>query len=299
MLTAAVDVAVADRPASPGRLAIFYGVPSLVNGASGDIERAAREFAPYDVVVFGDGLQDERAVEHQSTAEIIRRLAAVRPDTRVFGYIALGRTRRLSDEAVADAIARWDRMGVHGIFLDEAGYDFGVTRSRQNAAIDAAHGAALHVFVNAFNPDDVLAGGTHLQAGDLFLLESFTVRKGSVESTDRWYARARSAAEHSRRTGVEVWAVTTPDMQGRFDKPLCTLAWWSTALWGFRGIGWGEPLYAAPSSVMPLRECRGDDRVAGGPFASDVSRDGARFRRQTEAGYLEVDLRRQAGRFVR
>jgi hypothetical protein len=256
ILAAAVDVAVAERPASPGRLAIFYGVPSLVNGASGDIERAAREFAPYDVVVFGDGLQDERAVEHRRTAEIIRRLAAVRPDTRVFGYIALGRKAGLSETQVADAIARWKDMGVRGVFLDEAGYDFGVTRARQIFAIDTAHAVALDVFVNAFNPDDVLAGDTHLRAGDLLLLESFIVRKGRVESSDRSSVRARSATGHARRTGVEVWAVTTPADDGHFDRRLCTRAWRSVVRLGFNGFGWGEPLYAASSSVMPQRDCR-------------------------------------------
>ena len=39
------------------RLAIYYGYPSLVNGANGDLEKAARVFSAYDVVVLGDGLE--------------------------------------------------------------------------------------------------------------------------------------------------------------------------------------------------------------------------------------------------
>ena len=49
-------------------------------------------------------------------------------------------------------------MGVHGVFLDEAGYDFGVTRVRQNAIVDYIHGRGLQAFVNAYNPDDVFSG---------------------------------------------------------------------------------------------------------------------------------------------
>jgi hypothetical protein len=303
MLAAASAATATEQAASPGRLAIFYGIPSLVNGASGDVERAAREFAPYDVIVFGDGLQYESrsggAREYQRTTQIIKRLSLTRPSARVFGYIPLGSKSGLSDAQVSDAIERWDAMAVHGVFLDEAGSDFGVTRSRQTSAIDTAHAAGLHVFVNAFDPDDVLAEGTHLTTGDLFLLESFTVRNGNLEPEDEWFSRARKADAHSRRTGVEVWTVTTPAANGRFDKPLCTLAWWSAVLWGFNGFGWGERFYAAPSSTMPMRDCRGEEIAAGGVYASDVAREGTRFTRRTQDGHVEVDLGRRVGRFVR
>src|SRR5438552_3608566 len=43
--------------AAPRRLAIYYGYPSLVQGARGDLERAVATFSDYDVIVFGDGLE--------------------------------------------------------------------------------------------------------------------------------------------------------------------------------------------------------------------------------------------------
>jgi hypothetical protein len=46
-------------------------------------------------------------------------------------------------------------MRAGGVFFDEAGFDFGVSRTRQNAVVDAAHTAGRRVFMNAFNPDDV------------------------------------------------------------------------------------------------------------------------------------------------
>src|SRR5436190_6871477 len=52
---AARTVAAATLP--PQRLAIYYGYPSLVDGARGDIARVAAVFGEYDVVVFGDGLE--------------------------------------------------------------------------------------------------------------------------------------------------------------------------------------------------------------------------------------------------
>src|SRR5437762_11576869 len=42
---------------TPARLAIYYGYPSLANGANGDVEKAASVFSAYDVVSLGDGLE--------------------------------------------------------------------------------------------------------------------------------------------------------------------------------------------------------------------------------------------------
>ena len=328
VLTAAVtSAAVAsgsrvEGPASPARLAIYYGIPSLVNGAGGDVDRAARVFAEYDVVVFGDGLQyDARrtagpsagTVEHQRTRAIIRGVTARRAAVQLFGYVPLGDTQRLSWAALADGVRRWRDMGVHGIFLDEAGYDFGVTRARQNEVVDLIHSAGLRVFANAFNPDDLLAteivpanargGGNplgltpRLGAGDLLLLESFLVRLGEVEPADSWFERSRKAAAHSRRTGVGVMTVTTPRPDGAFDASLCALAWWGTILWSFNGFGWGEAYFAAPSSQLPLRACGAEDALgSAGAYVSDVTRDGMRFVRRTPDQEVEIDLaRRSAG----
>ena len=41
---------------APQRLAIYYGYPSLVNEAAGDIEKAASAFGVFDVIVLGDGV---------------------------------------------------------------------------------------------------------------------------------------------------------------------------------------------------------------------------------------------------
>ena len=86
-------------PPTPQRLAIFYGIPSLVNGAGGDVGRAAAVFAEYDLVVLGDGLEFEDvvrarkpagagAVEYRRTKEIMARLAASPRATAVFGYVS-------------------------------------------------------------------------------------------------------------------------------------------------------------------------------------------------------------------
>ena len=183
--------------AEPKRLAIYYGIPSLVNGAAGDVGRAAAAFAEYDLVVFGDGLEFDDVVparkppgagpiEYGRTKAIIAQLAASPRKTAVFGYVDLGSSQQLSIDEIKSRVAKWKALGAAGIFYDEAGADFGVDRARQNAAVEAAHAARLRVVLNAFNPDDVFRTGDdgvrpRLGAGDAYLLESFAVRNGVAE----------------------------------------------------------------------------------------------------------------------
>jgi hypothetical protein len=300
----AAQAPVVEHVRPPQRLAIYYGIPSLVNGAAGDVDRAVSIFGAYDAVVFGDGLQYDVAVpgrpsagpvERQRTAAIVRRLGAA-GRTQVFGYVPLGHTANLSMPMVADAVRRWKALGVHGVFFDEAGYDFGVTRQRQNGAIEAAHAEGLRVFLNAFDPADVLVDQPRLGARDLYLLESFLVRNGRLEDVERWHERARKAHALTRANGVRVWTVTTTE--AGFDQDLCAAAWWGAVLWGFEGFGWGEPVFSAPTSVLPSRTC-GTPGLPDVPFTSGVLRSGLRFTRQTARGRIEVDLARRAGRFIR
>jgi hypothetical protein len=170
----------------PGKLAVYYGFPSSVNGAAGNIDNAAAVFSQYDVVIFGDSLQFPRYtgapgqkpdygcdqdshLDHDNTVGIISRLNTA--GTAVYGYVSIGGentawkcdtngdgTVEPAPHTMAEIQARvdaWAAMGVKGIFLDEAEYGFGCSRDRQNAVVDYVHNKNLGVFINAWNPDDV------------------------------------------------------------------------------------------------------------------------------------------------
>jgi hypothetical protein len=313
---------------SPSALAIYYGYPSLVNGASGNIERAAATFAEYDVVVFGDGLEfpdlDARRrpagagpEEHRRTRTIIERLRARSPSIEIYGYVDLGNTQQLAIADMEHRARLWSSMGVTGVFLDEAGYDFGVTRERQNAVIDAIHGLGLSAFVNAFNPDDVFnpaavalnaAGGgnpagiaTRLGATDAFLLESFQVRLGQPETWPAWSARTAKAVAYRDRYRTRIFGVTTTTAETeRTAAGLFGYAWWSAALWGLDGVGWGEPGFSGVSSQLPPRHHAVDRRaLAGTRFISPVTPTPEGFERRTDAGRLVVSRDGRSGWFER
>jgi len=304
---------------SPHRLAIYYGYPSLVNDARGDLPRAAAAFADYDVVVLGAGLEfagggpanAAGALEHAFTARLIERLRTEPRRTAVFGYVPIGSTDRLTDAAVVDRLERWAGMGAAGVLLDEAGFDFGVTRERQNLAVMSAHALGLRVCLNAHDPADVFgeaptplnaAGGGNprglgpaVAAGDSYLLESFVVRAGVPEPIEALAARARTAADGRRRFGVELFAVAT---SGEDDvRSLAQYAWWAAAALDVDAFGWGMPSYSAVTSRLPwVPRPPAERTLAGATLRGELVRDGGTWRRETSHGRIVVDTRiRQGG----
>ncbi|GIP33750.1 hypothetical protein J2TS4_29600 [Paenibacillus sp. J2TS4] len=167
------------------RLLIYYGIPQGVNELWED-KKAAKVFAQYDYVVFGAGLEEPKHKYSGSTQQIITATKEWNPDTLFFGYIDLGVTTKYNfplGQIEAKSIL-WQQLGADGIFLDDAGNDFGVDRKRLNTAVEMVHSLGMSAFVNAWDPDDVFASQqddrynpegleTALGPNDYFLIESF------------------------------------------------------------------------------------------------------------------------------
>jgi hypothetical protein len=310
------------RPAAaPLRLAVYYGYPSLVNGAAGDLSRASSEFLRYDVLILGDGLQldprdgaTDADNERARARRVIGLLRAAPRGPEIFGYVDLGDTQRLSDDEVVRRIEAWAAIGAHGVFLDEAGYDFGVTRERQNLAVRAAHARGMSVCLNAFRPGDVFGteavplnarGGGNprgvaplLTARDGFLLESFAVVDGRPEATDALLARSRIALAGRETYGTRVFAVATAGSDPGW--PLAEYGWWMAAALGIDAYGWGMPAYSAVTSALPWVPRPGPEAVlrkAEYRAAVDVG-DGLCVR-STSAGRIVVDTRMRTGALER
>lgn len=310
----------------PARLAIYYGYPSLVNGSGGDIKAAAAIFADYDVVVFGDGLEFNDVnptrhppgpgpTEHQNTRRIIDLLRQSTPRTAVYGYVDLGNSQSLSMTELERRVALWSEMGVGGIFLDEAGFDFGVTRARQNAIVQYIHRLGLSAFLNAYNPDDLfgpdatplnsIGGGnppgapTSITSDDIFLLESFQVRKGEYEDVGRWASRTARAAVYRDQFGARLFAITTSSTAGEFSSSQFQYAWWSALLWSLDGFGWGGPNFNSQDNRLTWRERPHlQASTLGNRFTSSVTSKGPRYFRQTDKGKVMIDTIDHSGRFL-
>ena len=312
MLSALLLVGGSSPSPSPSRLAIYYGYPSLVNGAQGELALAVSQFSEYDLLVLGDGLEFDQSTsghagpeEHAFTARLIRQLRLAprrRPD--VYGYVDLGRTQHLTASELTDRIDRWSRMGVQGVFLDEAGYDFGVTRERQNAAVTAAHARGLRACLNGFQPGDILetsvtplnaVGGGNprglppvVSARDAVLLEAFAAREGVPEPHAALTARTQAALHGRKQFGTRVFAVATSGPGD--DATLAKYGWWTAAAFGIDAYGWSMPQYSAVSSRLPwVPRPEAEATLARAAFIGDLAVRPTGWSRPTTAGTIHVD----------
>ena len=142
----------------PKDLLVFDGWPSGINNANDanePIAAAAQEFGRYDYVILGSGLEKTSHVAHDATVQIIAHADA--NDTVFFGCIGLGvSTDNHSIAEIKTRVDEWIATGADGIFYDDFGYNFSVTRARQNEAVSYVHSKGIPAVVNALEPDDAL-----------------------------------------------------------------------------------------------------------------------------------------------
>jgi hypothetical protein len=213
----------------PKQLCIYYGQPDMVNGtvplystdANGvvydvQIRGAAAEFSHCALVVLGDGLDVPTNPAYYNTQLIIYSIAE--KGIPIFGYVDAGvATQNLSLAEAQARIDAWNLMGVNGVFLDDFGFDYGTSRSRQNALVDYVHAKKLQAFVNAYNPDDVFAdkneqGVTQLPSiatDDYYLVENWLYATGHPTNTDEWMTKSLKLATYLQRYPVHIAATAT------------------------------------------------------------------------------------------
>jgi hypothetical protein len=247
---------------TPRELLVYYGWPSHINGATGP-SAAAAEFGRYDYVVLGAGAEDPGYPDHANTAAMLADPAV--QGTFVFGYVNLGVTNgSLSLDEVRARISGWQAIGADAVLLDAFGYDFGVTRERQNAAVEYAHSLGMPVLANAWFPADVFGSAADpghnpqglpglLGAGDYYLSESYRILDGQYAPEGPWRAKAAELAAYQARLGFSILSVTTNTPADLYSEELFFAAWNAAAADGHLAIGWGEYLFSADDNLAPYR----------------------------------------------
>ena len=145
----------ADHRKFAEKVMLYYGYPNAINN-SWDVNNSANIYKDYDVCIFGDGYCLPTHEAHAETVEIFRILKRISPDTRIVGYVPIGVQNVGSDSNLSmDELKRrvdlWQSIGADGIFLDEYGYDYGVTRARQNEIVSYCHDRGMFVFANSWS----------------------------------------------------------------------------------------------------------------------------------------------------
>jgi hypothetical protein len=349
------------------RLAFYYGFPSAVNQANGNLDKAFDAFKEFDLVVFGDtvefpqfkgatgqvsnfGCTQNSHNDHDNAQVIINRLQAPSGHTQVFGYVSVGgeNTYRrctddgppvaLTEDQIKQRIDMWAGMNVTGVFFDEAEYGFGSSRRLQNVAIDYAHKKSLRVFINGYSPHDVfstevlsrvtysagalqgklstepmngLGERSTLGPNDIYLLEHYQLLNGNFDEAPAWTARADAAANYSKSYGTKIATLTTQadvypspaKCADLFSQSKYDYAWWSTLLYGFEYMSWGEPsgfsAWGTCANSLPAHQAPKVGLL--GSFSGEImhaSAGSSVHSRRTKNGIIEVDSTTHVGRFV-
>jgi hypothetical protein len=312
----------------PEKLSIYYGLPEQVNGSAGNTTTAAAVFDDYDLVIFGEGLEQSTHTSHSATQTIIQNIAST---TRAYGYLDLCvenpisnlyRCSNFSMTELKSRVDKWQAMGAGGIFLDQAGCDYVVLRARQNEIIDYIHGKSLSAFINVWNQDHAFAPGsipspypnhgdcnpsslaTKLGANDYTLLESWAVILSDwSENVDPalLVPRGNTTLGYKNTYGTKVATVNTI-AQGNppFNQSQLDYVWWSTLLYGFDAMAWGETwVYSSDTGVMPFRTRPnpngGNIGTATTPLT--VAHNGDLHSRATSANTIHLDTAGHTGVF--
>lgn len=191
--------------AKPKNLLIYYGW--LNSYGTWNNETAAQRIAQFDLVVIGDGIQLTSHGDWANTAVIIPRVKALNPNIKIFGYVTINQNFS-NFKAKVDS---WEaNLGVHGIFFDEAGYDYGSVSTNGRAAfndkVDYVHSTDKLCFINSWKIEHVLGNNSdvsypdttwnphsydsNLNEDDWYLLESFCVNTQAYTSSNGYESKA-------------------------------------------------------------------------------------------------------------
>ncbi len=252
----------------PKTLLIYYAWPSVINGSSlmfSATEKAAANFAKYDYVVLGKGLENPCHPDYGNTIAILSMPEL--HNTTIFGYInvgAPGNTRNHSVSEVETSVREWKQLGVQGIFFDNFGYDFLVTRAQQIAAITCARNNELKVTVNAWFPIDVFGTALHndmnpeglppIRGGvDFYLSESYQIIEGEYQEEVKWKTKAEALEEYRAEFKFKIFSITTNNDTNHYDQKQFDYAWYSALLYEHEATGWGEFTFSANNGIAPFR----------------------------------------------
>lgn len=221
---------------------VFYGYVNSFNSASNSWDNdlvTADIGSKYQKVVFGAGVADPSHPDYANASYIINKLKTDYPGIEIFGYVSANQ----SLQGFQAQASQWDTIGATGVFLDEYGYDFGVTRQQQNERLLFVKqlNYATKAMVNCWNVNHALGisddpafpnttynptlDASLLDANDWYMLESFVwnwtipgywTLDHEIDRLDK--ARLAKASYPINLTSITIIDEADPNAQIIFDK---------------------------------------------------------------------------------
>lgn len=229
-------------------------------------ENVAQDFARYDILVFEDGLQNPLHPDYTNTQLIVSRIKVLNSNCLVFGIVPA--TDSIS--SFNTKISQWNTLQINGIFIDKAGYDFGILRTNFNTMIDAVKTLtyANITFANSTKLSHILGTdndpsypnssfnsellSSHLTNTDWVLLESYAVDTSAFaqgyESASTWASRGVEMNSLRYLYNVNVAAsgiINDNNVNGNY---LYKFGFTSALMWSLNAFGTSDTNYGSSSS---------------------------------------------------
>lgn len=253
------------------KLLVYYGWLNAFNsGANGwDNDAVSTELASYDMLVFGAGVADPSHGDYSNTQYIIPKIKELNPNAKIFGYVTAN--QNITD--FSTQVDQWEALTIDGIFFDEAGYDYGVTRDSLNEKINYVKTKTCRTcFVNSWNIEHVVGTTddpafpnatfnpsgveSHLERGDWYLAESFLVNTTAYSSNDGlansndWYQKGNKLVDVSKERGIKIASLGVIDNESDDGQYLSDMQYYSSTGYDFDASGTSDTNYGASSAAV-------------------------------------------------
>jgi hypothetical protein len=256
----------------PDNLLIYYGWINSFNSSVNvwNNEKVAQDMAKYNIIVLGNGLADSDHGDYSNTTTVVARIKVLNPNTKIFGYVSVNQSLANFE----DEVDEWEVLEVHGIFLDEAGYDHGSTttnsRTAFNTKVDYIHGQpyANLCFANSWNMDHVIGTAndasypnttwnsdvveSNLTYNDYCLLESFAVNSDAYtndyETNTDWLYRCEKSIAHRNTYGINLGGSCIIEDAHSDSTALIDFAYIASMMYNLDAFGSSDIYYGANSA---------------------------------------------------
>ena len=306
----------------PKNMLTYYGWLSCLNSSVNgwDNEKVAQDMARYNLIVLGDGLANSGHEDYANSVEIISRVMELNPSVLIFGYVSVNQSLANFEAKVDD----WESLNVHGILMDEAGYDFGTvytnSRTAFNAKVDYVHSQehANLCFVNAWNMDNIIGieedasypnstwnpseVASNLNSYDWYLLESFPINTEAYTASNpdgyepkaQWYSRGEKAKNHKQSFGINLAAAGTINDGNSDEQKLFDFLYTSACMFALDAVGSSDAEYGSGSAKTAFLD-RPDVSNMGDildvePFVNVDENDSDVYMRYTDYGNFKLDF---------
>lgn len=285
---------------TPTVLVYLGNLPRMNNANSND--DVALSLTKFDHVVIGDDAQNPNSLTHDNVKLIIEKAKALK-SVKFYGYLDASIASETLSE-IQTKINQWISLGVDGIYCDKIGYDYQVSRDRQNQILESIHQYSIPAFVNATNPDDIFSDIFHatlninrapasIEIGDIYHLNDFGVNTGTTEkyvAAGTMFSKVNKLLDFRSSLGIKIFATATVDSstasgiaQGYFDyaHALAILS----SLDAFYAT---ESGYSKISEIVPFYE---QPPFVGQWYTEKpgIKQSGAVYSRETGFGNISVD----------